>query len=552
MFKQRKLLILAIVLMCSIFLGFYSLRTPIKVDARATGFSSVRASEDIRQIAVEPHSVRNQEALGKVRDYLIRRVSELGLESEVFTYKDHTDKYGWTYDVNNIYTKIDGKNGEDGTYIMIVAHYDSSPAKRAGEEEGSTGAADDGYGLATILEIIELIKQNEDEMVNGVKILFTDAEETGLIGANKEMTYNRELYDNVSYVINIEARGIAGPLIMFETTDKNIEVMKLYRNANFPVAYSLASDVYSKMPNGSDFTEFKNAGFAGVNFAILKSLDYYHTPEDNYDNIDFSTLQHYGEQILPIVETFVFNEKYSNPEIFEGDQNAVFFTLLPNVLVMYSTTFSNVLLGIIIFVLLATTIILFRNEKISLKRTTVWFIAWLLIAAITTGLGYAVSRIVSILFNIEFKLFYMPKVPNANGIVFFMVTICFILIWWLIYTLKKNDNNLLNILLGGIYFNLIILIMFSKLLPGGTFLFTWPILLSLVPLVLVCIDLQNDDIYKISSLIPFAGTILLYVPVLYLVNIALTIGALAGVLLIASFAFSIVVPCSLIFLNNRR
>ncbi len=552
MFKQRKILIGTIVLLCAVFLGFYSLKTPKKADSRATGFSAVRASEDIRQIAAEPHSVRNQEALSKVRDYLVRRIDEMGLESEVFTYKNHTDKYGWTYDVNNIYTKIDGKDGEDGTYILLVAHYDSSPAKRSGEEDGSTGAADDGYGVATVLEILELLTQNQDEMVNGVKVLFTDAEETGLVGASKEMEYNRELYDNVSYVINVEARGITGPAIMFETTDQNVEVMDLYSNANFPVAYSLASDVYRKMPNGSDFTEFKDAGLVGINFAVLKSLDYYHTTNDNYDNIDFSTLQHYGEQILPIVEAFVYDEKYSDPDVFKSDQNAVFFTFLPNVLVMYSTTFANILTGIFLIGLLVVTLILVRSEKVSLKHIALWLMGWLSISVIMMGVGYVISLTVAAICNIEFKLFYMPKVPNADLIVLLTVLVFFMMIWWIVCTFRKSDNNLLNVLLGGVYYNTMMLIIFTRVLPGGTFLFTWPLIASLVPLALVCIDLQNNDIYKYASLIPFAVTIIIFVPVLYLINIALTIGALAGLLFFASFAISIIVPCSLIFLNDNR
>ncbi len=552
MFKQRKLLIFSILLISAIFLGFYSLRTPKRADSRAEGFSAVRASEDIRQIAVEPHSVREQDALEDVREYLVRRIDEMGLESEVFTYEDHTDKYGDTYDVNNIYTKIDGKDGEDGTYIMLVAHYDSSPAKRVGEENGSTGAADDGYGIATILEILELLKANEDEMVNGIKVLFTDAEEVGLIGANKEMTYNRELYDNVSFLINVEARGITGPVIMFETTDNNIEVMNLYKNADFPVAYSLASDIYSKMPNGSDFTEFENAGLTGINFAVLKSLDYYHTPSDNYDNIDFSTLQHYGEQIMPIVEAFVYDEKYSDPDIFKSDQNAVFFTFLPNVLILYSTTFANILTVIILLGILLVTFFLFRNQKISLKSILIWFTTWTGFCVIMTGIGYIVSRIVSLIFGIEFQMFYMPKVPNADIIVLITVILSIIAAWWMVYIFKKNNNNLLNILLGGMYLNMILLVVFSKLLPGGTFLFTWPLLLSLIPLVIASIDLQNDDIYKFISMLPFVTTIMMFVPVLYLINIALTIGSLAIVLLVLSFAISIVVPLSLIFINDNR
>ena len=52
----------------------------------------------------------------------------------------------------------------------------------------------------------------------------------GLLGAKEEMNNNFSLYDNVEYVVNIEARGIKGPALMFETSSNNKKVIDLYKN----------------------------------------------------------------------------------------------------------------------------------------------------------------------------------------------------------------------------------------------------------------------------------------------------------------------------------
>ena len=81
------------------------------------------------------------------------------------------------------------------------------------------------------------------------------------------------------------------------------------------------------MPNGSDFSEFKKMGLQGINFAVLNSLDYYHTPKDNYENVSDTSLQHYGEQILPVVEEFVYNADYGEEGYLDSNEDAIFFTL---------------------------------------------------------------------------------------------------------------------------------------------------------------------------------------------------------------------------------
>ena len=54
------------------------------------------------------------------------------------------------------------------------------------------------------------------------------------------MNQNFELYKNVNFVVNLEARGIKGPALMFETSSNNEKVIDLYKKANLPVSYSLA------------------------------------------------------------------------------------------------------------------------------------------------------------------------------------------------------------------------------------------------------------------------------------------------------------------------
>ena len=306
---KNKGIILFLSIILSIALGVTSLYTP-RPKSEESGFSTEIAKEHIKEISKEVHSVDQPEALARVREYIVNELKELGLEPEVFSYEAVESPKGGIYNLNNIYAKIDGKNGENGSYIMLASHYDSSPKKRAGEDGESKGAADAGYGVSTILEIVRNIKESGQELENGIKILITDGEEVGLIGAKQEMNQNFELYKNVNFVVNLEARGIKGPALMFETSSNNEKVIDLYKKANLPVSYSLASDVYNKMPNGSDFTEFKNAGLSGINFAVLNDLDYYHTKNDNYDNISDTSIQHYGEQVLPIVQEYIYNAKY--------------------------------------------------------------------------------------------------------------------------------------------------------------------------------------------------------------------------------------------------
>ena len=243
-------------------LSFFVLYTPKPVSSDVTNkFSAVRAAKHIEVISKKPHSYYDQVELKEVRDYIENTlVDYLGQSNvELFTY-DKNDVIAKTnktskevlYDVVNVMGKIQGKNDEG---ILLVSHYDSrGHIGRLGELGRSYGAMDDGYGVATMLELANLLKDEQPE--NSVYFLFTDAEEVGLYGAHIASS-DPLVMDNAKFIINLESRGRYGPAYMFETSNNNHNVMNLYKKAKLPTTYSMATAVYSVMPNSTDFTPFK-------------------------------------------------------------------------------------------------------------------------------------------------------------------------------------------------------------------------------------------------------------------------------------------------------
>ena len=166
----------------------------------------------------------------------------------------------------------------------------------------SYGAADDGYGVGVSLETVSEALEFREDWKQGIKVLFTDAEEVGMMGMTALWENDPQVFDNVGLMINVEARGPWGPALLFEACPGNEKVMELYADAaKYPYTYSLTTVVYNFMPNFTDFTIVKDS-IPGLNFSTIVDVNHYHTDLDNFSNINPKSIQHYGEQILPIVE----------------------------------------------------------------------------------------------------------------------------------------------------------------------------------------------------------------------------------------------------------
>ncbi|MEI6386044.1 MAG: M20/M25/M40 family metallo-hydrolase [Spirochaetota bacterium] len=531
---MRKILPALLAVALGVILGLVALMTPSPGSAGATGFSARRAMVDIEAIAKGPHTVWDQASLPPIRAYIKARLAELGLEPIVKDYPPITDGFGRSYPLQNIMARIPGKSGAS---ILLVAHYDSSPKKRSFEVEGSRGAADDGYGLSTMFEVARLIKASGTTPENGLAFLFTDAEETGLWGARAEMEAGFEGWKDVNFVINLEARGVKGPAVMFETGRNNLASIELYRAAHWPFAYSFAVDVYRQMPNGTDFTAFLKRGFAGLNFAVLDDLSYYHTPRDNPSNVSLSSLQHYGEQIMPIVRAYTEDARYSKADAFVSKEDMVYFNWLPGVFLSYSGGFAGLLSLVVFLCFLAWFLWSLRAKRARLGSSLLWFLAWLGFAVASLALGLGASMLCAKLAGLPWKISYLPGVPGYQVIPWLALALELGLAWLVARVAQKRASSRDSALAGAMALNLLLLAVFHRFLPGGSFLFAIPVAVSLLAVLVARL--------AATPWLALAGplfAISLFIPVLHLFDLALTLGALGLVLFLAALPIALAAP----------
>src|SRR5215211_235749 len=260
---------------------------PLSASAPANEFSAERAFSHVEQIAERPHPVGSA-ANAEVRDYLVGQLEDLGLQTTVQEATSARTMEGTASmaRVHNIHAQIPGS--APSGHVLLVAHYDSVPR--------GPGAADDGAGVAAILEIARAITSGSPPR-NDIDILFTDAEEPWLLGAQAFVSADR-LDPRRSVVLNLEARGTSGPVIMFESSSDNASVIPALVSAQRPIAGSGWEACYQLLSTDTDFTIFRDAGFAGMNFAFGDGSARYHTPEDSTANLDHTSLQHMGSTVL--------------------------------------------------------------------------------------------------------------------------------------------------------------------------------------------------------------------------------------------------------------
>ncbi|MCG5213657.1 M20/M25/M40 family metallo-hydrolase [Streptosporangium soli] len=345
--------------------------------APAREFSAQRALTQIENFATKPHPMGTAEH-GRVREYLVNELRRLGLRPEVHEAvgvapRTEQGSPATTGRVFNIVTVIPG-TAPTGR-VFVTAHYDSVP-------EGP-GANDDGAGTASAIETARALTASGTRLRNDVVFLITDGEEPGLLGA-EAFVAGHPLAKGSSVVINNEARGAKGPVLMFRSTTPNSGLISTFGSAApQPVADSAFAELMRLLPNDTDFTAFKPGGMAVLDSAYANAGTYYHSVLDDPAHVDLATLQQMGDNTLALARAF----GGADLARLTAGHDLVYFNLPPGLLVRYPTWTATLLGVVALSAALGLIFLARRRGVVTLRRTLLATALGLIPLGLAVGVG---------------------------------------------------------------------------------------------------------------------------------------------------------------------
>lgn len=460
------------------FLALFLQKPPAAVSASAppTEFASGRALKHVEAVAQKPRPMGSVEHAA-VRDYIVRSLQELGIGAEIqsataISGRQDSSLRGGS--VNNIVGRLRGS--ETGKAILLAGHYDSVP--------NSPGASDDGAGVAALLETARALKAGAP-LKNDVIFLFTDGEEVGLLGA-KAFVEEHPSAKDVAVALNFEARGNSGSSIMFETSRENGWLIKEFARASpNPVANSLSYEIYRMMPNDTDLSVFKEAGYAGLNFAFIDGVPHYHSRIDNIANLDERSLQHHGSHALALARHF------GNLNLTDTkESNSIYFDVMGLFLVRYPTAWVLPLTFLVTLLFAGVVLTGIKRGRLTLKGMGLGFLALLLSAvsafAVVSLAWWLVQTFYTrysampqwLRYNNNFYLLSFVALASASAAA--------------VYILFRRRVNVLNLAAGALVWWLVLMVLSAVYLPGASYILLWPLMFSLIGLLLAVVSKASE------------------------------------------------------------
>ncbi len=490
----------------------------------AQEFSSARALGYLSFIAREPHPAGSAHHR-RVRAYIEDALRSLGCEVSVQRATASRALFPGLHvagRVHNIAALLPGTRPTGA--VLFAGHYDSVPS--------GPGAADDGFAVAAMLETIRALK-TERPPRNDIIFLFTDAEEFGLLGAHAFLE-GHPWRKRARLVVNLEARGTTGPAILFQTGPANGRVVREFIQASpSPVGSSLSNAVYAFLPNDTDFTLFREAGYSGLNFANIGEVTAYHTALDNVERADPRSLQHHGSHVLALARHFGGRELsgIDGPDV-------VYFNVFGGWMVSYSER-AAALFSLAVLALLAVMLAHgFRKKLLSPGVMAKSFGLWAAFFAAVPLAAYAAWRLVTLVHS-GYGAMLMGDIYNSGPYRVAFAALAVMLSAVAVERMRKFAS-LPEVLAAGLAWWALLLAASTAFLPGAGYLFLWPAFFGL---------LQLGALYRMKTPSPLRTVLvlLLSVPaILLLADTAHYVYEGLTVRLAAVAAFLIAVFCPLL------
>ena len=154
--------------------------------------------------------------------------------------------------LQNVVVKLHGANNASQS-VLINSHFDSVPT--------SPGGSDDGINVVVMLEILRKISREPQRPLNNLVFLFNGAEETGLQAAHGFITQHKWARE-CKVVLNLEAAGVGGKIILFQSGPSAPWLMKYYAEVPHPYGQAAGEEIFQSnlIPSDTDFRIFRDYG----------------------------------------------------------------------------------------------------------------------------------------------------------------------------------------------------------------------------------------------------------------------------------------------------
>ena len=492
-------------------------------DAPATEFSAGRGMSLLRDLMqnLDAHPIGTKSNV-IVRDRITSELKRIGYETQIES-SYACSVYGVCAPVQNVIAVQQGRDHRNA--VLLSAHYDSVAA--------GPGASDDGAGVAAVLEIARALK-SFPILRNDVVFLLDDGEEAGLLGIQAFMS-NSSLAGRIRAAVNLEARGVSGPSVLFETSGDSHSLLELYRrHAKRPVASSLFQVIYQFLPHDTDFSILRDMGIHGYNFAFIGNSTYYHTGKDTLGAVSPSSLQHQGQNALAAVEGLADAELDDLPA-----GRAVFFDLLSYRLVFWPVAATLPATGGVLLLFLSIFVLHWRRGSLITVKNLVFGISAFLLCAVAAGAaGVGLSWLLK-------NLHVLSKswVPEPAPFI-----VAFVTLGWAFSTivsalvLRRTGpvNYWLCVSLGWY-----LLAAVSALIePGVTYLFLIPTVAFVPTALRQAIGRTPQSPVHFLLLLPALAVVVLWIPILHHLYDALGLAILPGITAVICWLGFMVGPLS--------
>uniref|UniRef100_A0A3Q1CVH6 Endoplasmic reticulum metallopeptidase 1 n=1 Tax=Amphiprion ocellaris TaxID=80972 RepID=A0A3Q1CVH6_AMPOC len=256
-----------------------------------------------RITSVGPRPVGSQENEVLTVGYLLKQIENIRLETAAGPHQLTVDVQrptgsfsidflgGFTsfYDrVTNIAVRLEPKGGTQ--HLMLAnCHFDSVA--------NSPGASDDAVSCAVMLEVLHSLANQSSPLHHGVIFLFNGAEEN-ILQASHGFITQHPWAKQVRAFINLEAAGVGGKEVVFQTGPENPWLVQAYVHAaKHPFASVVGQEVFQSgiIPSDTDFRIYRDFGnIPGIDLAFIENGFIYHTKYDTANRILTDSIQRAG------------------------------------------------------------------------------------------------------------------------------------------------------------------------------------------------------------------------------------------------------------------